>query len=68
VILSFLDGFSYQEIADIAGLNIGTVKSRLHRGRKLLQKSLWDYARRNGFLAKDEETDTNIDTVERSNT
>ena len=50
VVLSFLEGFSYQEIANIAGLNIGTVKSRLHRGRKLLQKSLWDYARRSGFL------------------
>ncbi|MCH9031782.1 MAG: sigma-70 family RNA polymerase sigma factor [candidate division Zixibacteria bacterium] len=52
VILSFLEGFSYQEIADIAGLNIGTVKSRLHRGRKILQKSLWDYALRNGFISK----------------
>lgn len=60
VILSFLDGFSYQEIADIAGLNIGTVKSRLHRGRKLLQKSLWDYAQRNGFLAR--ESDASADT------
>ena len=52
VVLSFLEGFSYQEIADIAGLNIGTVKSRLHRGRKLLQKSLWDYAVRNGLAAE----------------
>jgi RNA polymerase sigma-70 factor (ECF subfamily) len=50
IILSFLEGFSYQEIADILGLNIGTVKSRLHRGRKLLQKSLWDYAVKNGFV------------------
>jgi RNA polymerase sigma-70 factor (ECF subfamily) len=50
VILSFLEGFSYQEIADIVDLNIGTVKSRLHRGRKLLQKSLWDYAVKNGFV------------------
>jgi len=50
VILSFLEGFSYQEIADITGLQIGTVKSRLHRGRKLLQKGLWDYALRNGFV------------------
>jgi len=49
VVLSFLEEFSYQEIADIVGINIGTVKSRLHRGRKLLQKSLWDYAKRNGF-------------------
>ncbi|UCD16799.1 MAG: sigma-70 family RNA polymerase sigma factor [Candidatus Zixiibacteriota bacterium] len=50
VVLSFLEGFSYQEIANIAGLQIGTVKSRLHRGRKLLQKALWDYAVKNGFI------------------
>ena len=50
VVLSFLEGFSYQEIADIVDLNIGTVKSRLHRGRKLLQKSLWEYAVKNGFV------------------
>jgi len=50
VMLSFLEGFSYQEIADITGLQIGTVKSRLHRGRKLLQKALWDYAIRSGFI------------------
>jgi len=50
VVLSCLEGFSYQEIADIIDLNIGTVKSRLHRGRKLLQKSLWDYAVKNGFV------------------
>ncbi len=50
VVLSFLEGFSYQEIADITDLQIGTVKSRLHRGRKLLQKSLWKYAIKNGFI------------------
>jgi len=50
VVLSFLEGFSYQEIADITGLQIGTVKSRLHRGRKLLQKELWQYAVKNGFI------------------
>jgi len=50
VVLSFLEGFSYQEIADIADLQLGTVKSRLHRGRKLLQKQLYDYAIRNGFI------------------
>ena len=49
VVLSFLEGFAYQEIADILDLQLGTVKSRLHRGRKLLQKQLWDYAVRNGF-------------------
>lgn len=54
VVLSFLEGFSYQEIADIADLQLGTVKSRLHRGRKLLQKELYDYAIRNGYV-KDKE-------------
>ena len=50
VVLSFLDGFSYQEIAEITGLQIGTVKSRLHRGRKLLQKSLLEYALKSGYI------------------
>lgn len=50
VMLSFLEGFSYQEIADIADLQLGTVKSRLHRGRKLLQKELFDYAIKNGYV------------------
>lgn len=50
VVLSFLEGFSYQEIAEIADLQLGTVKSRLHRGRKLLQKQLLDYAIKNGYV------------------
>ncbi len=50
IVLSFLEGFSYQEIADITDLQLGTVKSRLHRGRKLLQKELYDYAIQNGFI------------------
>ncbi len=50
IVLSFLEGFSYQEIADITDLQLGTVKSRLHRGRKLLQKVLYDYAIKNGYI------------------
>jgi RNA polymerase sigma-70 factor (ECF subfamily) len=50
VVLSFLEGFSYQEIAEICDLQLGTVKSRLHRGRKLLQKKLFDYAVKNGYI------------------
>lgn len=50
IVLSFMEGFSYQEIADIADLQLGTVKSRLHRGRKLLQKELYDYAIKNGYV------------------
>ncbi|MEE8404695.1 MAG: sigma-70 family RNA polymerase sigma factor, partial [candidate division Zixibacteria bacterium] len=50
VVLSFIEGFSYQEIAEIADLQLGTVKSRLHRGRKLLQKELLDYAIKKGII------------------
>ena len=44
VILSDIEGFSYQEIADIMDTPVGTVRSRIHRGRRLLQKQLWNYA------------------------
>ena len=44
-----VEGFSYQEIADIMHTPVGTVMSRLHRGRKLLQKRLWDFAVENGL-------------------
>jgi len=43
-LLSYVDGFSYEEIADIIGCPIGTVMSRLYRGRKLLRKKLESYA------------------------
>lgn len=44
VVLADVEEFSYEEIADIMGCPIGTVMSRLHRGRKLLQKSLYSHA------------------------
>lgn len=50
VILSDLEGLSYQEIADATGVPIGTVRSRLARGRSLLRKELEAYARREGYL------------------
>ena len=50
VILSFLERFSYREIANITGLHLGTVKSRLHRGRRLCQKRLVKYAREYGYV------------------
>ena len=51
VYLADVEGFSYQEIADIMGTPIGTVMSRIHRGRKALQKSLYEYARERGLVA-----------------
>jgi len=48
-VLAILESFSYQEIAEIAGLQLGTVKSRLFRGRKILQNRLADYARQAGY-------------------
>ncbi len=46
VLLVDVEDFSYKEVAKILGIKIGTVMSRLHRGRRALQKKLWDYAGR----------------------
>ncbi len=53
VILADIQGFSYKEIADIVGCPVGTVMSRLFRGRRILQKQLYDYATREGIIAPD---------------
>lgn len=57
VYLADVEGFSYQEIAEIMDTPIGTVMSRLHRGRKQLQKSLYEYARSHGIVPRDDEDD-----------
>jgi len=46
VMLVDVEDFSYKEAAAILGIKIGTVMSRLHRGRRALQKKLWEYAGR----------------------
>jgi RNA polymerase sigma-70 factor, ECF subfamily len=50
VLMSDVEGFSYKEIAEITEVPIGTVMSRLHRGRKLMQKRLYDYALERGLI------------------
>lgn len=58
VYLVDVEGYSYQEVADIMETPTGTVMSRLHRGRRLLREQLADYAREQGIgLAKETGTD-----------
>jgi RNA polymerase sigma-70 factor (ECF subfamily) len=52
VLLADVEGFSYKEIAEILDVPIGTVMSRLHRGRKALQKALWDFAEERGLTGE----------------
>jgi RNA polymerase sigma-70 factor (ECF subfamily) len=70
VVLSDVEELSYKEIADAMGCPIGTVMSRLHRGRKLLQKTLRDHAVALGIVAEDgtkkgDDAPTNLATYRR---
>lgn len=48
--LYFMEDFAYHEIAAVVGIPVGTVRSRLHRGRKMLQKLLWALAEEAGIV------------------
>ena len=50
VLLADVEGFSYKEIAEIMDVPIGTVMSRLHRGRRALQKALHDFGMSHGLV------------------
>ncbi len=52
VILSDLQGLTYDEIAKNLSVPLGTVRSRLNRGRRQLQKALWDEAVRSGYITE----------------
>ena len=52
IIMSDLESLTYQEIANVLDCSLGTVKSRLFRGRRLLQKSLWEYAVEKGITRR----------------
>ncbi|MFM2046549.1 MAG: polymerase subfamily sigma factor [Actinomycetota bacterium] len=61
LILSDVDGFAYKEIAEMLDIPIGTVMSRLHRGRKWMQKRLYEFAKERGLVDEsllDQQTDT----------
>jgi RNA polymerase sigma-70 factor (ECF subfamily) len=49
IILCDLEGFTYEEMAKILDIPIGTVRSRLHRARNLLKEKLGQYARKMGY-------------------
>ena len=52
MLLADVEGFAYKEIAEMLDIPIGTVMSRLHRGRKAMQKALFDYAHARGLAGQ----------------
>jgi RNA polymerase sigma-70 factor (ECF subfamily) len=57
LILTVIHGFSCKEAAAVLGVPLGTLLSRLHRGRKQLERGLWDYAVANGLVTTSDEDD-----------
>lgn len=51
IILSDIEGFTYEEIADFVDIPVGTVRSRLHRARKMLYSQLYNYAKDKGYIS-----------------
>ena len=57
MLLNDVEGFSYKEVAEILDIPIGTVMSRLHRGRKTMQEALYDYASQRHLITEKDKTD-----------
>ena len=53
LVLVYMDGFLAKEVARLLGVPLGTVLSRLHRGRKLFERHMWEYANEFGLLAEE---------------
>jgi RNA polymerase sigma-70 factor, ECF subfamily len=52
LILSDIEGYSYEEIADFIRAPMGTIRSRIHRGRKMLAERLGEFAKREGYITR----------------
>ncbi len=50
LVVVYMDGYKARELADMLDAPLGTVLARLHRGRKLFERELWEYAERTGLL------------------
>jgi RNA polymerase sigma-70 factor (ECF subfamily) len=53
LVLVYVDGFATKEVARLLDAPLGTVLAQLHRGRKLFERQLWDYAEEKGFLPEE---------------
>lgn len=53
LVLVYMEGFLVREVAEMTDVPLGTVLSRLHRGRKLFERQMWEYAEQTGLLRKD---------------
>lgn len=58
IILSDIEGYTYEEIADFVDCPVGTVRSRLHRARKMLYAQLYDYAQDRGYVNEKKEQES----------
>jgi RNA polymerase sigma-70 factor (ECF subfamily) len=63
VLLADVEGFSYKEIAEMLDIPMGTVMSRLHRGRKAMQKALFDFAEQRGLVSPTDAAPTDEEPV-----
>ena len=50
LVLLYTEELSYRELSDVLGCPVGTVMSRLYRGRKILERALWECAKRRGWV------------------
>lgn len=63
VLMVDLQGLSYQEVADVLAVPIGTIMSRLYRGRKKIEKALLAYGRRTNYVPGDPRRSRNVEAV-----